>query len=156
MIIRSVSVGSAHTQCVPGWSVFATCDNSLGIVTKLSLRTSDRCHWCGNPFPLTYRNQTRFVERVRIATAACVIVRLPPAIVHLDPLRYAPRNDIHGTIPCCHCEPVRKLVKQSVPLNVSIIAAFYLRSTDCHGRVCYCAIAPGNRSFRSAALCSSQ
>ena len=30
----------------------------------------------------------------RIATVACVIVRLPPAIVHLDPLRYAPRNDI--------------------------------------------------------------
>ena len=28
--------------------------------------------------------------RERIPTVACVIVRLPPAIVHLDSLRYAP------------------------------------------------------------------
>ena len=44
------------------------------------------------PLKETCRKSIRSGER--IATVACVIVRLPPAIVHLDPLRYAPRNDI--------------------------------------------------------------
>ena len=82
--------GSAGRQCVHRWLVFATDEYSLGVVTKLSLRTSPQTG---------------------------VAIRSP---LRID-----------------HC---RLSVKEyGLPR-----------------RVCYCVIAPGNRSFRSAALCSSQ
>ena len=99
-----------------------------------------------------------------IATVACVIVRLPPAIVHLDPLRYAPRNDTHFSIPCCHCEPARQrreaMRAQVVGVRHLCIFARYWRrvaaAISCSGglnsppinissvsfRVCYCAPVP--------------
>ena len=52
------------------------------IPRPLSLRTSDRCHWCGNPHPRAQRGKEKRI----------------PTVVSL------PRNDRLSVL-LCHCEP---------------------------------------------------
>ena len=52
------------------------------LIKNSSLRTSDRRHWCGNPFSLA---ETKLLVRrwgMRIATPACALVRNDMLLVH--------------------------------------------------------------------------
>ena len=65
-----------------------------------SLRTSDRCHWCGNPFPARFFSIPTMPRRIRTRLPPCHPERAPRAS-----RRILPAPSAHSSVPCANLRP---------------------------------------------------